>query len=120
MPFNIVVERLPRYVRYQASGPASLKNYADLIDQAASETIAAHDRLVMVDLRGVVGRLYFSDQFFIGELVVRKLQHLERLATVVPDDPDSYNSQKVAARHDFHLRGFRGEGEARAWLLEGG
>src|SRR5215203_4484473 len=106
MPFNIVFERLPQYVRYQASGLASLKNYSDLIDQAARETLAARDRLVMVDLRGVIGRLAFSDQFFIGELVVRKLQHLLRLATVVPDEPESYNSQKVANRHEFRLRGF--------------
>jgi hypothetical protein len=119
MPFNIVFERLPQYVRYQASGLASLKNYSDLIDQTARETLAARDRLVMVDLRGVIGRLAFSDQFFIGELVVRKLQHLQRLATVVPDEPDSYNSQKVANRHDFSLRGFRAEHEARTWLLEG-
>jgi hypothetical protein len=119
MPFNIVFERLPQYVRYEASGPASLQNYADLIDRAARETLAARDRLVMVDLRGVIGRLAFSDQFFIGELVVRQLQHVARLATVVPDEPASYNSQKVANRHEFSMRGFRSEDEARSWLLEG-
>jgi hypothetical protein len=119
MSFTITVERQAHFVRYQVTGPASLKNYSDLIDQAARQTSMDRDRRAMVDLRGVLGRLHFTDQFFIGEMVVRKLQHLDRLATVVPEDPASYTSEKVAARHGFHLRGFLSEDDAQAWLVDG-
>jgi hypothetical protein len=118
MSFAITVQRRPHFVRYEVKGPASLKNYSDLIDEAARQTATDRDRRAMVDLRGVLGRLHFTDQFFIGELVVRKLQHLDRLATVVPDDPATYTSEKVAARHGFQLRGFVSEEEAQAWLSE--
>jgi hypothetical protein len=117
MPFNVHFERLPGFARYQVAGVATLAAYSELIEQAARETIAAGDRHALVDLRGVVGRLAFSDQFFIGELVVRKLQHLRKVATVVPEDPATYNSEKVASRRGFSLRGFLREEDAREWLL---
>jgi hypothetical protein len=118
MPFSLQLERLPDFVLYRVAGPASLVNYSDLIDEAARQTRADGDKRAVVDLRGVIGRLYFSDQYFIGELVTRKLAHLERLATVVPEDPSSYHSEKVANRHGFQLRGFLDENDAFAWLRE--
>jgi hypothetical protein len=35
----------------------------------------------------------------------------------VPDDPDSYNSQKVAVRKGVNIRSFSQEAEAIGWLL---
>jgi len=119
MPFTITVRRLPAYTRYDVSGPASLKNYFDLIDMAAKETLVHGDRLAMVDLRKVVGRLVFTDQIFIGDVVGQKLLHLDRLASLVPDAPESYNSPKVAVRKGLNLQSFSDEQEAIDWLLEG-
>ena len=119
MPFTIVVRRLPRYVVFEVSGPASLKNYFDLIDGAAKETLTHGDKLAMVDIRGVVGRLSFTDQFFIGDVVGQKLTHLHKLASWVADDPTSYNSEKVAVRKGVNLRSFASGDAAVAWLLEG-
>jgi hypothetical protein len=119
MPFTITVRRLPAYTRYDVSGPASLKNYFDLIEQAATETVADKVKRAMVDLRGVIGRLNFTDQFFIGDVVGQKLPHLERLATLVADDPASYNSPKVATRKGVNLCTFDDEEKAVAWLLDG-
>lgn len=118
MPFTVTVDVQTRYVRYQVSGPASLKNYFDLIEEAARQTLAEGQKLALVDMRGVIGRLHLSDQVFIGEMVVRKLDHLRKLATVVPDSPDTYHSEKVAKRHGFQLQGFAGDVEAIAWLLD--
>jgi hypothetical protein len=118
MPFTVTPRRAPQYIRFDVAGPASLKNYFDLIDAAARETLAHGDRLAMVDLRGVVGRLSFTDQFFIGDVVGQKLTHLARLASLVPDDPESYNSPKVAVRKGVNLLSFANEAEAIAWLLE--
>ena len=117
MPFTVTVERSPQYIRFNVAGPASLKNYFDLIEQAARETLAGGIGLAMVDLREVAGRLPFTDQFFIGDVVGQKLAHLRRLASLVADDPASYNSEKVANRKGVNLRSFDDEARALAWLL---
>ena len=117
MPFTVTLERKPRYVRFTVTGPASLKNYFDLIEQARRETLASGDTLAMVDLHGVVGRLHVSDQKFIGETVVDKLSHMKRIATVVADAPESYDSPKTAQAMGFDLRSFRTVAEGEGWLL---
>lgn len=115
MPFTVTVERDPRFVRFTVAGPASLKNYFDLIEHAQRET--AGDTRILVDLRSVAGRLHVSDQMFIGETVVEKLAHLRRIATLVADDPASYNGPKAAAAKGFDLRTFGSLPEAEGWLL---
>ena len=119
MPFTVTVERFPQYVAFRVAGPASLKNYFDLIDEAAKHTVANGDKRLMVDLRQVAGRLGFTDQFFIGDVVSQKLVHLSRVASVVQDDPTSYNSEKVANRKGLNLHSFNHEEQAVAWLLDG-
>ena len=119
MPFTVTVQRLAHYVRFHVSGPASLKNYFDLIDGAASETSAHGDKKAMVDLREVVGRLKFTEQFFIGEVVGQKLAHLNKLASLVPSDPTTYASEKVASRAGVNFRTFDSDELATAWLLDG-
>ena len=118
MPFTIVRDSSPGFTRYDVAGPPSVKNYFDLIEETARETLASHEKLVLVDLRGVTGRLSFTDQFFIGELVGEKLAHIRKVAVVVPDDPDTYNSPKVAQRKGVNMQTFRSEEEAVAWLTE--
>ena len=118
MPFDVVISRTPRYVRFDVAGPPSLKNYFDLIEQAEKETLATGETLGLVDLRRVTGRLSFTDQLFIGDVVGQKLTHLDKLASLVPDDPESYNSPKVAQRKGLNIRSFASENEAIAWLAE--
>jgi hypothetical protein len=118
MPFIVTHERSPNYVRFNVSGPASLKNYFDLIDEAAKLTAEQAHKAVLCDLRQVIGRLGFTDQFFIGDVVAQKLQHVEKLATLVASDPASYNSPKVASRLGLNIRTFDSEAEAIAWLQE--
>jgi hypothetical protein len=116
MPFTISVHRNPGYLRFDVAGPPSLKNYFDLIELAAKETAATGEKNVLVDLRGVTGRLSFTDQFFIGDVVADKLANLKKLATLVPDDPETYNSQKVAQRKGLNLSTFSKEEEAIEWV----
>jgi hypothetical protein len=118
MPFEVVLIRTPHYIRFDVAGPPSLKNYFDLIERAAQETLAQRDKLALVDLRGVTGRLSFTDQLFIGDVVGDKLAHLHKVASLVPDNPDSYNSPKVAQRKGVNVRTFGSEHEAIAWLAE--
>ena len=117
MPFTVTLERLPRHVRFTVAGPASLKNYFDLIEEARRATLAGGDSLGLVDLRGVVGRLHVSDQQFIGGTVVDKLSHMRRVAAVVAGDPASYNSPLAAQAKGFDLRSFASAADAEQWLL---
>jgi hypothetical protein len=116
MPFTITLTRTPDLVRFEVAGPPSLKNYFDLIEMAAKETLAGGEKAGLVDLRRVAGRLSFTDQFFIGEVVAEKLAHMRRIANLVADDPESYNSPKVARRKGVNIRTFASEEEALAWL----
>lgn len=118
MPFHVIVERSPLFIRFNASGSASLQNYFDLVDFAARETLATGDKKGLVDLRQVSGRLGFTDQFFIGEVVGRKLTHMDKVASLVPADPRSYNSETVAKKLGLNLRSFDREELAIAWLLD--
>ena len=118
MPFQVTVQRLPDHVRYDVGGPASLKNYFDLIELAASNVRSHGDRRALVDLRGVAGRLVFTDQLFIGEVVAEKLSQMDKVATLVLEDPRSYYSPKVASRKGVSVMSFDDEAAALAWLLE--
>jgi hypothetical protein len=118
MPFTISFQREPGYVRYDVEGPPSLKNYFDLIEMAAKQMAADGDKNLLVDLRRVSGRLSFTDQFFIGDVVADKLANIDKLATLVADDPESYNSKKVAQRKGLNLQTFSSEDEAIAWLVQ--
>lgn len=118
MPFTVVIDRPPHYVRFRVAGPASLKNYFDLIEEAMRDTQQHGDTLALVDLRGVEGRLRFTDQYFIGEVVGQKLKHLSKLASLVVSDPTSYNSETVANRTGVRMRTFDDEDKALAWLAQ--
>lgn len=117
MPFTVTVDRGPNHLSLAVAGHASLKNYFDLIELAARETAGGGVARVLVDLRGVIGRLHESDQRFIGETVVEKLAHLQRVACVVAGDPSTYNSELAAQAKGFGLRTFATPGDAQAWLL---
>ena len=120
MPFTISVQRNPLYTRFQVAGPASLKNYFDLIESGERQAAEPGMVNILVDLRQVAGRLTFTDQFFIGDVVSQKLSRLARMAVVVPGDPTSYNTETVAKRRGVRLRNFSSEESALAWLLETG
>jgi hypothetical protein len=119
MPFSVTVERTRDCVRFDVAGAPSIKNYFDLIEVVVKKTLERGDKFVLVDLRRVTGRLSFTDQFFIGDVVGQKLAHLARLATLVADDPDSHTSSKVATRKGLNFRTFAGEEEAIGWLTQG-
>jgi hypothetical protein len=120
MPFIISVEHNPLYTRFQVAGPASLKNYFDLIEEAERQSTERGIVSILVDLRQVAGRLIFTDQFFIGDVVSQKLSRVAKMAVVVPGDPTSYNSETVAKRRGAQLRNFSSEDSALAWLLDSG
>ena len=118
MPFHSTLTRSAQFVRWRVSGPTSLENFVALVDAIAAESTRRCDSKVMVDLRAVEGTLKFTDQFSVGEIVALKLAHLVKLASVVPAEQITRNSERVALRKGLLLRVFSREEEAAAWLTE--
>ncbi len=118
MPLHFELRRYPRFVRYDASGQASLEDMKRFVDAVEEGTTANGERRVLVDLTAVDENLKFTDHYAIGELVARRLAHLERLASLVPAARRTGTSEKVANTQGTLLRVFVEEAAALAWLEE--
>lgn len=116
MPLQYEFHRQPRFVRFDASGEASLQDMKDFVDLVEQRTRASGDRRVLVDLTRVQETLKFTDHYAIGELVARRLAHLERLASLVPQSRRTGTSEKVANTQNALLRVFVDEPSAIAWV----
>jgi len=116
MTFVVVTERLAEYVRITVEGEASIKDFVDLVLTTEQETVYWSDRRLMVDLRGLGGQLDPAEQVFLGELVAQNLSHLDRVASVVPAEQITRNSENAARQLGMQLRVFASDAEAAAWL----
>ncbi|MBI2771665.1 MAG: STAS/SEC14 domain-containing protein [Burkholderiales bacterium] len=116
MPFITSITRYPEFVQLAVSGPAEMKNFVELVATIESETVYWSDRRVLADLRDVAGRLTAPEQVFLGELVAQNLPHLERLASLVPPDQITRNSENAAQEMGMQLRVFTSLDDAVAWL----
>ena len=114
MPLSYQITRLPRFVRFKVSGAAELADMHALIEAVARDS--AGDRRALVDRRDVQENLRFTDHYAIGELVARRLNHLERLGSLVPPERRTGTSEKVATAQGTALRVFVDDDQACAWL----
>ena len=116
MALTTQVSRFPGYVRVQVAGPASIREFVELIGTIGRETVFWSDRRVVVDLRQIDGELSTTDQIFIGELVAQDLAHIERMASIVPPARLTRNSERAAQELGSQLRVFDDESQALAWI----
>jgi hypothetical protein len=118
MPFDLIVQRRPEYVRYNAAGPTSLKSFAELVVFVAADIERYEDDRVLLDLRQVKGRLTTSEQQLIGEMAATRFPLLFKLASIVPQGEVTGNSERAAVSKGLQVRVFDSEPAALAWLLE--
>ena len=116
MGFQVDISRFIDYVQLTVSGPAEMKSFVELVQSIEEESMTWADRKVLVDLRNVEGRLDPTEQVFLGELVAHQLPHLEKVASVVPVDQITRNSEGAAQTLGMQLRVFTSREEAVAWL----
>ena len=116
MAFTTRITRFPDYVQVHVSGPTSIRDFVELISTVGQETVYWSDRKVLVDLRQVDGVLSTNEQIFLGELVAQNLTHIERMASIVPAEQVTHNSERAAQQLGTQLRVFDNEGDAIAWL----
>lgn len=118
MTLDVAVTRTPELTMMEITGPASMAEFTLLITEIGKESKQHGDRRVLVNLLGVVGTMAFTDHFQIGHQVARQLRHLEKLASVVPEDKITRTSEKVATSLGMQLRVFTQLDEALTWLGE--
>jgi hypothetical protein len=119
MAFEPEIQRLAEFTLCKVVGPASMDDFATLIVAMGEATQKAGDKRVLVDLLGVEGEMKFTDHFQIGQMVAQYMRHLDRIASVVPEDKITRTSEKVAVKQGMQLRVFTSMNEAIRWLGEG-
>jgi hypothetical protein len=117
MAFTVSTTHFMDFVQVVVSGPASIKTFVDLVKTVEQESLAWSHKRVLVDMRGMVGRLDDTEQMFLGELVAQHLPHLDRMATIVYRDQVTSGSENAARDHGLQVRVFVAKEEAMAWLL---
>jgi hypothetical protein len=118
--FEVSIHRLPEFTSVKLSGPATLDDFVALIEGMADESRRLRDRRMLVDQLEITTTLKFTDHFRIGEEVARHMQHLEKMASVVPPDKITHTSEKVAVQQGMQLRVFTSMTDAIHWLGEAG
>jgi len=96
---------------------ADLKGFADLVATICTDE---QRQRVLVNLLEVEQALTFTDHLQLGVYIADKLGFLQKMATVVPAQYRSGNSERAAQKSGLKLRTFLSLTEARDWLDETG
>lgn len=117
MSLEIAWEQHEGYGALRMAGSPSLGQMLSCIELMAVETAEwPHGRL-LVDLRGVTSLTSFTEQFAVGEQAAAKLAHLRKVASVVPPERITRNSERPARKKGLNLVVFSSEPQAVEWLL---
>jgi hypothetical protein len=118
MAFEVHINKLEDFTSIKITGPASLPDFVQMIVTMGEKTRKDGVKRVLVDLLGVDGEMKFTEHFQIGEAVAMHMRHLDRLASVVPEDRITRTSEKVAVSQGMQLRVFTSMNEAIRWLCD--
>jgi hypothetical protein len=119
MRLDVSLAREARLLVVKARGHAALvdlKGFADLIATICREE---QREFVLVDLLEVAQAFTFTEHLQLGVYIAERLGFLTRMATVVPAQARSGNSERAAQKSGLRLRTFTDVVEARAWLADG-
>jgi hypothetical protein len=118
MSFVIRLHHQPDVLVAECSGVAS---YAMLCGAAAlvgSTTSRTGERRAVLNMLAVDIQLSFTDHLQLGSFVAEQMQHLERVASVVPERYRTGTSEKAARKGGLLLHTFTDRDLAMAWVLE--
>lgn len=118
MALEVQVEREDELLVVRGTGEAALadlKGFADMIARICEDEQIER---VLIDLLHVEQHLAFTDHLQLGVYIAGRLGFLARMATVVPAQMRSGNSERAAQKSGLHLRTFTDLAEARAWVAQ--
>lgn len=96
------------------SGLAMLEGWEEMLPRLGEQT--AGDRRLLIVIAGLVGFLGNPERRKIGELAATHLNHLQRIAMLVPPEKKTGVTEKEARRLGLDFRVFSQRGEAMEWL----
>jgi hypothetical protein len=106
----------PVYAVAAVSSLAFIEESVGVLEELARHTRETGAKRLLINLLDVVGTFGREEQQTIGMLVHRHLVHLERVASLVPEDKITRVSEAVARAQGMELRVFTSLPEALAWL----
>jgi hypothetical protein len=119
MPLDVSVTRENELLVVKGRGDAALADLKGFADMIATICREEQRQLVLIDLLDVQQALSFTEHLQLGVYIAERLGFLTRMATVVPLDQRSGNSERAAQKSGLKLRTFSDLGEARAWMSSG-
>ena len=118
MSLDVSLDRQGDWLVVKGRGRAALvdlKGFADLVATVCREEQRTH---VLVDLLDVVQELTFTEHLQLGVYIAERLHFLSKMASVVPEQMRSGNSERAAQKSGLQLRTFTDVAAAREWLAE--
>jgi hypothetical protein len=116
MSMQVAVEQRDGYTLVRISGSPSIGQFVSFITLLSVESASWPQPRGMFDLRGIDTLKAVTDHVAIGKAVAEHLDHLEKLASLVPADRATGISRKVAQEAGVNLGVFVDEAEAIRWL----
>ena len=116
MSFVIRVHREEGVLIARASGSASLADLCGMASMVGVTTARSNERRAVLDLVAVDVELAFTDHLQLGSFVAGRLQHMERVASVVPQRYRTGTSEKAAQKGGLLLHTFTDPEAALAWV----
>jgi hypothetical protein len=119
MALDVSISREDKLLVVKGRGEATLadlKGFATMIATICSDE---QRQFVLIDLLEVQQALSFTEHLQLGVFIAERLGFLARMATVVPAELRSGNSERAAQKSGLKLRTFTDLNEARAWMRSG-
>lgn len=120
MPFKLTYKHGPGMAVAEITALAFVEEAEPVLREIAARTLANGDTRLLVDLTDVVGTMGPKEHQAIGLLAFRYLSHLERVASLVPQDKITRVSEAAAQAKGMQLRVFTQLIDAVTWLMEPG
>jgi hypothetical protein len=106
----------PVYAVAAVSSLAFIEERVAVLEELARRTRGTGAKRLLINLLDVVGTFGRDEQQTIGLLAHRHLAHLERVASLVPEDKITRVSEAAARKQGMELRVFTSLPAALEWL----
>lgn len=119
-PFGLIIELKDDHLAARASGGRTRESVSTLTLQVFEAAVANQHSRVLVDVRGLKGRLSTLDSYLVVTEVFQKLRGRGLLKAAVLDSKDPGLRirfiETVALNRGFNFRVFTSQSKALAWL----
>jgi hypothetical protein len=106
----------PSFAVAEVTALAFAENVEPVLRELAGHTRQHGDRRLLINLMDVVGTFGHDEQKVIGLLAYRYLSHLEKVASLVPQEKITRVSEGAARAQGMELRVFTAFADAVQWL----